>query len=154
MKDKLYEKAKRAIENHTPLKADCGQLCGGACCKGDENTGMILFPDEKTCFSVKEESGVRLAVCQGICNRRERPLACMIFPFFPCIDSDGNITVKPDLRGRHVCPMVEHINEISFDTVFLRRVARVGRILSKDKDCREFLREVSREIELLEKFTG
>lgn len=149
--NRLYKKAKKVIGNHTPLKADCGQLCDGACCKGDENTGMLLFPFEETGLDIKTTEEYRLAVCNGSCDREERPLSCMIFPFFPCIDENGEITAKPDLRGLSVCPMLHHIDEIRFDRVFLRRVARVGRILSKDEACRQMLEEISREIEDYEK---
>lgn len=149
--NRLYNKAKRAIGDRTPLKADCGQLCDGACCKGDENTGMLLFPFEETTLETKRTRERTLAVCNGYCNRDERPLSCMIFPFFPCIDENGEITVKPDLRGTPVCPMLSHTDEISFDTVFLRRVARVGRILSRDKESRQMLEEISKEIDDYEK---
>lgn len=149
--NRLYAKAKKAIGDHTPLKADCGQLCGGACCKGDENTGMLLFPFEETDLEIKTSGEKRLAVCQGSCRREARPLSCMIFPFFPCIDETGKITVRPDLRGMPVCPMLGHADEIVFDTVFLRRVARVGRILYGDKACRQMLEEITGEIEDYEK---
>ena len=149
--NRLYNKAKKAIGDHTPLKADCGQLCGGACCKGDENTGMLLFPFEETALETKSAGKRTLAVCNGHCNRDERPLSCMIFPFFPCVDETGKITVRPDLRGMPVCPMLGHADEIVFDTVFLRRVARVGRILSRDKESRQMLEEISKEIDDYEK---
>ncbi len=145
--NRLYAKTKKIIGSHTPLRADCGQLCDGACCKGDENTGMILFPRETTALETKKCENHTLAVCKGSCDREERPLSCMIFPFFPCVDAEGNITVKPDLRGLSVCPMLNHIDAIKFDRVFLRRVARVGRVLSKDKACQQMLAEISREIE-------
>ena len=147
----LYEKARNAIGDRTPLKADCGKLCNGACCKGDENTGMLLFPFEETTLERKSAGKWTLAVCNGSCDRNERPLSCMIFPFFPCIDEKGGITVKPDLRGLSVCPMLSHTEEITFDTVFLRRVARVGRILSRDKESRQMLEEISKEIDDYEK---
>ena len=28
--------ARELLESLTPLKTDCGRLCEGACCKGDE----------------------------------------------------------------------------------------------------------------------
>lgn len=149
--NRLYNKAKRAIGKHTPLRADCGQLCGGACCKGDENTGMILFPHETTALETKKCESHTLAVCNGSCNREDRPLGCMIFPFFPCIDEENNIVVKPDLRGLSVCPMLHHTDEIKFDRVFLRRVKRVGRILSRDEACRKMMKEITEEIELYNK---
>ncbi len=50
----LQEKAFDILGELTPLKADCGRLCGGACCKGDAQTGMRLFPFEETSLSVVE----------------------------------------------------------------------------------------------------
>ena len=42
--------ARELLENLTPLKTDCGRLCQAACCQGDENTGMLLFPEEETLY--------------------------------------------------------------------------------------------------------
>ena len=86
MRDKykrLYTEINRIIGDKTPLRKDCGQICGGECCKGDSDTGMLLFPGEETTLNIIEKNGVRLAVCDGTCSRDERPLSCMIFPFFP-----------------------------------------------------------------------
>ena len=58
----LYKKAKEIIGEKTPLRKDCGLICDGACCKGDSETGMLLFPCEQTSLSVTEKDGVRLAV--------------------------------------------------------------------------------------------
>lgn len=151
---RLYKKAKNIMQDKTPLKKDCGLLCGKACCKGDAETGMLLFPFEETSLSVTEKNGVRLCVCDGSCNRRERPLSCMIFPFFPYITRDGRIKVIPDIRGSGICPIVRNFTETKIDRRFLRRVKKVGRLLSEDDQCRTFLEEISREtdvyLELLE----
>ena len=152
MKDKynkLYTEANRIIGNKTPLKKDCGQVCEGACCKGDEETGMLLFPFEESCLTVTEKDGVRLAVCQGKCNRNERPLSCRIFPFFPYVTAEGKIKVIPDVRGVHVCPLISNFRDVKFDKGFLYRVKKVGRLLYKDEECRKFLTETSREIDTL-----
>ena len=151
MKDKyerLYKKAKRIMGDKTPLKKDCGLLCGKACCKGDSETGMLLFPYEKTSLPVTEKNGVRLCVCDGSCDREERPLACMIFPFFPYITSEGRIRVIPDIRGSGVCPIVRNFTETKLDRRFLRRVKEVGRLLKEDDECRAFLEEISRETDV------
>lgn len=151
---RLYKKAKNIMQDKTPLKKDCGLLCGKACCKGDAETGMLLFPFEETSLPVTEKNGVRLCVCDGSCNRRERPLSCMIFPFFPYITRDGRIKVIPDIRGSGICPIVRNFTETKIDRRFLRRVKKVGRLLSEDDECRTFLEEISREtdvyLELLE----
>ena len=150
---KMYEKINKILGDKTPLKADCGLLCGGACCKGDENTGMRLFPGEESELNVKlTEDGVRLAVCSGSCDRAKRPLACRIFPFFPTIDEKGRIFVEEDLRGKNVCPMVGHSEEILFDRSFLKAIKKVGKLLKKDAACRQFLEEATEEIDLYRSF--
>lgn len=150
--DKLYEKTFRIMGDLTPLRADCGVLCGGACCKGDTHTGMRLFPHEQTDLSVTETDGVRLAVCDGTCNREKRPLACRIFPFFPTIADNGKIFVEPDTRGARLCPMLTHLEEIAFDPRFFKAVKRVGKMLAKDEECRAFLHESTEEIDLYRAF--
>lgn len=150
---KMYAKIFKILGDLTPLSADCGTLCGGACCKGDENTGMRLFPYEQSELSVKElESGVRLAVCSGKCNREKRPLACRIFPFFPTIDERGRIFVEADMRGARLCPLITHADEIIFDKRFFKALKKVGKILAKDEECRKFLSDSTEEIDTYNAF--
>lgn len=144
----MYDRIFKILGELTPLRADCGQLCDCACCKGDENTGMRLFPHEESTLSVKVlESGERLAVCDGHCHRSKRPLACRIFPFFPTIDDRGRVYVETDLRAKLLCPLIEHSDEIVFDKRFFKALKKVGKILSKDEECREFLLRSTEEID-------
>ena len=145
----LYAEANRILGNKTPLKKDCGLICGNICCKGDSDTGMLLFPFEETALGIKEKDGVRLAVCEGCCDRNKRPLSCRIFPFFPYVTPEGKIKVIPDIRGVNICPLESHFNEIKFDRGFLFRVKKVGRLLYADEECRKFLIDTSREIDVL-----
>lgn len=152
MKDKyqrLYAETNRIIGEKTPLKKDCGLICDGKCCKGDSDTGMLLFPFEESVFTVKEKDGVRLCVCEGHCNRKERPLSCRIFPFFPYVTAEGKIRVIPDIRGVNICPIISHFDEVKFDRGFLYRVKKVGRLLYRDEHCRRFLEDTSREIDAI-----
>ena len=146
--ERLYKRAKDIMEDKTPLKKDCGLLCGKACCKGDSETGMLLFPFEETTFEITEKDGVRLCVCDGSCDRKARPLSCMIFPFFPYITEEGRIKVIPDIRGYEICPIVRNFADTKLDRRFLRRVKDVGRLLSQDEECRAFLDGISREMDL------
>ncbi|MBR3988375.1 MAG: hypothetical protein IKK10_03625 [Clostridia bacterium] len=149
----MYEKIFKIMGDLTPLKADCGKLCGGACCKGDENTGMRLFPFEESELPVKTlENGVRLVVCNGKCDRTKRPLACRIFPFFPTVDDKGKVYVEPDFRGVRLCPMITHSDEIVFNKQFFKALKKVGKILAKDETCLEFLKESTKEIDTYKDF--
>lgn len=152
---KMYNKIFKILGDLTPLRADCGKVCGGACCKGDAKTGMRLFPFEESVLPVTvAEDGVRLVVCTGTCNREERPLSCRIFPFFPTVDEGGRVFVEPDFRGARLCPMLEHMDEIVFDKRFFKALRKVGRILVKDPACLEFLRESTEEIDTYKAFLG
>lgn len=147
--ERLYKKAKRIMQDKTPLKKDCGLLCSKACCKGDDETGMLLFPFEETKLNIIEKDNIRICVCDGSCERNERPLSCMLFPFFPYITEDGKIRVVPDIRGYDICPIVRNFTDTKLDRRFLRRVRKVGRLLREDEQCRAFLEETSREIDVV-----
>ena len=151
--EKMYKKIFDTIGDLTPLTVDCGALCNGACCKGDEQTGMRLFPHEESSLDITEiESGERLAVCNGSCDRAERPLACRIFPFFPTIDEKGKIFVEPDSRASRLCPLLSHSDEIVFDPKFFKALKKVGKILAKDDECREYLYKITEEIDMYKSF--
>ena len=146
---RLYEKIFKIMGDLTPLTADCGQLCGGACCKGSDTIGMRLFPHEETVLNVTtNETGGRLAVCSGTCDRSTRPLSCRIFPFFPTIDEKGRIFVEPDHRAARLCPLITHSEDILFDPRFFRALKKVGKLLAKDEACRAFLQQITEEIDL------
>ena len=151
--EKMYKRIYATLGDLTPLRADCGLLCDHACCKGDANTGMRLFPYEESVLEIKNTpDGGSLAVCNGTCDRNSRPLACRIFPFFPTIDEKGRIFVEPDIRAGNLCPLIAHSEEILFDKRFFKALKKVGKILSKDEACRAFLYEVTEEIDLFYQF--
>lgn len=145
--DELYEAAFKIFGDKTPLGCDCGMICEKNCCKGDEKTGMLLFPFEKTPLDVIQNGKIRLAVCDGNCKRETRPLSCRLFPFFPCVDEKWNIDVRLDFRGYSVCPLIKNARDIRFSKRFLKRVQKVGELLSQDQACFDFLKEVSKEID-------
>lgn len=148
----FYQTAREIIGNKTPLKANCGLICDKNCCKGDEETGMLLFPFEETVFNVAEKDGVRLCVCGGECDREKRPLSCVIFPFFPYMDEKGRVKAVIDVRGRGICPLVEFQDKVRFNKSFIRKVGQLGRYLKKDENCRQFLWGTSREIDKINLF--
>ena len=101
---RALEEARAALGELTPLKRDCGRLCGAACCQPDETglNGMLLFPFEESRYRRPIEGfsfrlvdddtlfkGGKRLVCEGTCPREHRPLACRIFPLRLRIASDG-----------------------------------------------------------------
>lgn len=143
------ERAKAAIGSLTPLKGhNCGELCSAACCKGDSKRGMMLFPGEATSLNTVElPEGGRLAVCNGKCNREERPLSCMIFPFFPTVDEKGRVYAEIDSRAVGICPLAANCDVVEFDRAFIRAVKKAGKYLARDEECLDFLRSITEEID-------
>ena len=94
IKNPALREAYERLYHKTPLGFyNCGRLCDGLCCRGDSQ-GMWLFPYEEELFKDKEgfeicetegNYGYPMVICSGECDRRERPLACRIFPLFPVI---------------------------------------------------------------------
>ena len=152
-------KARELLERSVPLgRFDCGKLCGGHCCKGDEDTGMWLFPGEEELyennpdFTVKEtegNQGYKMIVCNGSCNRNERPIACRIYPFYPKIDGD-RVGVIRDLRGLSSCPIVK--NEMKPDPKFLRNLRKATRYLIRDEETKNYILTAQQEIEEMAEF--
>lgn len=146
----MYGKAYRMLDNSTPLKFDCGLLCGGKCCSGDGNAGMCLFPGEEVMLdkagsflSIRKEKmrddDVLFAVCSGSCKRQSRPLSCRIFPYAPYLDEEGRLTVIEDPRARYMCPLLMDSFEFKADKMFRRNVLNAFRFLIRDNDIRSFL---------------
>lgn len=146
-------KARDLLENLTSLKTDCGRLCQGACCQGDETTGMLLFPGEAACyedcafarvipagFSLGGQDA-QLLVCDGTCDRANRPLACRLFPLFLKFKEDGTTKLRMDVRARAVCPLTDYgIKALDPD---FKQAARAAYDLLLEEDvCAAYLREL------------
>jgi len=151
--------ARAQLSTLTPLKSDCGRLCAGACCQGDETTGMLLFPGEESlyqdCGFAKivpadyELGGQRalLLVCRGHCPREARPLSCRLFPLFLRFGRDGQPRVRMDARARAVCPLTDY-GLSALDPAFVSAARGAYDLLLADEHCARFLRELSRAYEL------
>lgn len=147
----LLEEVRKILEDVTPLKTDCGRVCGGACCRSleGETTGMLLFPGEEDLyeeaegFSMQPVPGGLLLICSGRCDRRERPLACRLFPLLPLLREDG-IRVAVDARARAVCPLSRHGKD-ALDPAFVKAVQQVGERLAEDPQQAAFLRQLTQE---------
>ena len=157
-------RARRMLAEVTPVMGDCGQLCEAACCRGGD--GMWLFPGEAELytepvfggpldphFSVDPSEGngdfgfLRCTYDGGGCDRDTRPLACRIFPCFPMAVRDPRrgryvIRVTVDPRAARVCPLLK-TGSPDMDPRFKQAVARVGRLLLRDRELRAYLIETS-----------
>jgi len=146
----LYSYVYKKLNTVTPIKADCGKLCGAACCKGDSDTGMYLFPNEavmlgSTDHKIKDVSGRKLFVCDGTCDRNFRPLSCRIFPLIPYVDSEGRLSVIFDQRAKGICP-IAHANDFSnLDPEFIKNVTHISKLLIRFRDIKKFIYELSKE---------
>lgn len=128
--------ARELLDAVTPLRGDCGRYCGGACCQsdGDGQGGMLLFLGEESLyrdlpegFSLSRDDGVipgaYLLTCSGFCDRRQRPLACRLFPLLPSPSG-----CRMDRRGWAVCPLMES-GRAGLSREFAAAVEEAGRIL-------------------------
>ncbi len=150
MNPALY-KARMLLENITPLKSDCGRLCGHACCltPAEETRGMLLFPGEEEAYADSTDVQLvpsplgTLLICSGQCSRTQRPLSCRMFPLLPLVRAEG-IRVAMDRRGRVVCPLTR-MGRSALDPAFVQAVAQAGQLLLEDDEQADFLRRLTRE---------
>lgn len=145
--------ARELLENLTPLKTDCGKLCQGACCQGDEQTGMLLFPGEEAFYEgctfariipagfALGGQDAQLLVCEGNCERGNRPLACRLFPLFLKFKEDGVTKLRMDVRAKAVCPLTDY-GIRALDPDFKQAVRSAYDILLEDECCAAYLREL------------
>lgn len=142
------------LKYETPLKFNCGKLCECHCCKGEDTEGMILFPGEEKLFEDKEDfsiktdsEGRKILICSGICDRKERPISCRMYPLFPLTYKLGDEIKQKviyDVRGMNTCPIVTE--EIKTDRRFVTAVRLAGKELIKDEDCLDMILKISEEI--------
>ena len=144
--DAAVSAAREKLNQATPLKKDCGRVCGARCCRPmeGEETGMMLFPGEAEAYAGKPGWKVRktargdLVVCPGSCRREERPLSCRLFPLLPVIDDGGAIRVVTDLRAKAVCPLARQ-GKSAMDPAFIDAVREAGELLARSDEQAVFL---------------
>lgn len=147
--------ARALLEDLTPLKTDCGRLCAAACCQGDDKTGMLLFPGEDALFAscsfgrtvdARFElagKGVKLFVCSGRCERKNRPLACRLFPLFLKFKEDGTTKLRMDVRAKTVCPLTDYGIK-ALDPEFKQAARKAYDLLLENEDCAAYLSDLDR----------
>ena len=162
--DAAVSSAREKLNNITPLKKDCGRICGARCCRSldGEETGMLLFPGEADAYSdragweIRKTAKGEMVLCPGTCSREERPLSCRLFPLLPLIGDDGEIRTVLDRRAAPVCPLVRQGKE-ALDPAFIEAVREAGEILVQQEEQALFLEMLEEEQEelreLRKKFT-
>lgn len=139
-------RAYELLGDKTPLLTDCGALCEAACCQPDEDGqgGVYLFPGEHERLAdaawghLESDSFGEMLVCEGVCDRELRPLACRIFPLTPVKNAEGNWTVRVDIRSRAMCPLARS-GLRGLDPEFVKAVKRAVRAIAKDPEGEAFL---------------
>ena len=152
MNAERIQRAWDAIGDCTPMKSDCGALCGAACCRpdGDGQGGVCLLPGEVELLGAAPWCAVAhearmdapMILCQGPCERSLRPFLCRVFPLCPALGRDGRWTVRMDARARAVCPLAR-AGLRGLDPDFVRGAVRAVRILAGDAQIEAFLRRWS-----------
>ena len=157
-------RARELLQTLTPLRRDCGAVCGAACCAPDEDDqgGMLLFPGEQALyqplpagFALRQDDsvmpGMLLLACQGVCDRTMRPLACRMFPLTPVIavrDGRERLSVRMDPRAFAVCPLCGG-GVRGMDAAFAQAVLQSARILSQCPEHRAYFCALGRYFERL-----
>ncbi len=139
-------RAREMLSDVTPLKTDCGRVCGGACCQSDEDGqgGMLLFPGEERLYDplppgwrLERDDGVcpgaLLLICDGACDRGLRPLSCRLFPLLPTPKG-----CRMDRRAWAVCPLMESGKQ-GLNPAFVHAVKAAGQILYACPEHEAFL---------------
>lgn len=165
----VYLQIYKLFDNITPVSVDCGQLCNKACCKGDDS-GMFLFPGEKEVFKLLNPNWVRIestdftykyntktynvpiAMCNGSCDRYQRPLACRIFPLTPYVGDDDKIDIIIDPRAKGICPMAKSFYLEDFDDKFIRNIKKAFLLLMKNTHFKAFMKEYSKYLDEFKRF--
>jgi Fe-S-cluster containining protein len=156
----------------TPLKMNCGKLCGAACCQSDETgeNGMLLFPYEEWFYRkpIKDfdfhlvpddtlfKGGKRL-VCQGSCPREHRPLACRLFPLrmrLQTSDEGQHTEIIPEIDPRSwvCCPLPEQGGLRAMRQDFIEAVRKAGQRLIQNDDMLEALYNEQQLMDEMRKF--
>jgi len=143
--------AREILAGVTPLLRDCGRLCAAACCTPDEGGrgGMLLFPGEAALyrqlpdgFQLQADDALvaagQLLTCEGLCDRRDRPLACRIFPLM-FVSGGGRGDVVMDPRAYALCPLAPSGVD-GLAPAFVAAARDAAQLLMQDPACAAFIR--------------
>ncbi len=151
------QEARVLLRDVTPLRRDCGGLCGAACCVPDEDGqgGMLLLTGEEQLypalpegFSILPDHSIlpngRLFICDGLCERDDRPLSCRVFPLM--FTSSGK--ARLDRRAWAMCPLMDS-GVAGLSREFVAAVQKANEILLSVPEHRAWMEAVERYIEQL-----
>ena len=165
----VYLQLYKLFDSVTPVAVDCGELCNKACCHGDDS-GMLLFPGEEEVYKLLNPDWISIdktdltyefdgrsytvpiAMCNGSCDRYQRPLACRIFPLTPYLNKDGKLEVIVDPRGKGICPLAKAFYLEDFEEDFVRNIEKSFKLLSKNKQIKAFWETYSEYINEFKRF--
>lgn len=162
-----WQKIYGLLEDVTPLKVDCGQLCGAICCKEwEEGVGMYLLPGEEVMFTGEEDwytmeehdtseyefcpswtGKVKFLRCEGHCPRQNRPFACRVFPLTPYLTPQGLLKLRFDNELGRICPLIQAKDWNLLDKRFVSRVKQAYLELLQDKSIRDDIEWQSRQFD-------
>ncbi len=158
-------RAREMLADSTPLKRDCGKLCGGACCRPDDEGrgGMLLFPGEQEVYTpapgwatmepsdfIVAGKPLTLLTCEGECPRENRPLACRLFPLTPIAAGDS-VSIWLDTRAWAVCPLMEQGMQ-ALNPAFVKACEDAAALLWQDGECRAYIRALTGYLEEMTKW--
>jgi len=163
------KKARDLLMDITPMKIDCGRVCGAACCSPDEDGqgGMLLFPGEERLYDPLPEGfeitenddilpGMKLLTCDGGCSRGDRPLSCRIFPLTPVIDTKngtGEIGIIVDPRSFCCCPLSAS-GVMGMRADFAAAVKECADLLCQCKEHRDYFKALGQYFDKLRQEPG
>ncbi len=157
MNQEVFAAAAKLLEALTPLKSDCGTLCGEICCRdnGEAGSGVWLLPGEcaetmewgtvnETCMPVTR-TAVKTLYCRDACERALRPFMCRIFPLTPYFSAKtGAWEVRMDRRAAALCPLFGY-GKRGLDPAFVEAATRAVRLLAEDEGYRQLLEALQSE---------
>ena len=163
----IYNHLYQITASSTPLKTNCGELCGSACCRPGkhEDLGMYLYPGEEAMFTRREDwlaweehnpadynfpaswkGPVYFVRCNGVCPREMRPLACRFFPLAPHLHRDGKLyLIYETLELPYQCPLITASNPL--DPGFISIMQQTWQIMLTDQRIRDLVEEDSHQRE-------
>ncbi|MBR6729395.1 MAG: hypothetical protein IKL80_04455 [Clostridia bacterium] len=162
---KIYKEIYKRFDSVTPLHVDCGELCDKLCCRGDDESGMYLFPGEARLFYGNKNFSVlptdlavqgkevKLLVCHGPCSRMDRPLACRIFPLFPYYTRQEGLKIITDPRAV-LCPLSHPSAAPYIRSDFKKRIEKTFRLLLKFPEIADYLEAISESFRDFERLKG